>query len=150
MPALTATVPDRVLALVEVAMAWDLGSSDLPAVEVALDLARQFTHYGRIVAEDLRTQCLGVPADSDIGRRARATRGEADRRFRLKPLAPSAAQRSAAKRAQSHARLLQALNHAMSQVSEELARPVSRPVGIAPGVGASDYPGEEHLPGVAF
>ncbi|MET7716309.1 hypothetical protein [Streptomyces sp. NPDC005407] len=128
MVALTPIVPDKVeiLALVEAAVPWDLSGPDLPTVQVSLDMAEQFTHYGRIVADDLRTQCLGIPADSAVGRSAQATLSEAARRLNLKPLARTAGQRSAARRAQNLARLVQALNRAIDRVIEEQAR--SRPI----------------------
>lgn len=132
MAALTPAVPDEVevLLLVEAALAWDQDSSDLPAVEDTLGMAEQFTHYGRIAADKLRTQCLSIPADSDAGCGAQATLSEAARRLNLKPLAPSAAPRSAAHRARNLARLVKALNRAMDQVSEEQAqsRPVQTPL----------------------
>ncbi|MGD6751956.1 DUF6415 family natural product biosynthesis protein [Streptomyces sp. BH105] len=119
MAALSADTPDKVvvLPLVEEALSWDLNSPDLPSVTSALNMARQFTTYGRLIAEDLRAQCRSVPADSDFHLRARATLSEADARLNLKPLAPSTTPRSAAHRAQNLARLVQALNRASAQAS---------------------------------
>lgn len=132
MAALTPAVPDKaeVLPLVEAALAWDLNGPHLPAVQDALSMAEQFTNHARTIADDLRTRSLGIPADSDAGSGAQATLGEAARRLSLKPLAPSAAPRSAAHRAQNLARLVQALNRAIDHVGEEQAR--SRPVRTPP------------------
>ncbi|MEU1273505.1 DUF6415 family natural product biosynthesis protein [Streptomyces sp. NPDC005799] len=143
MAALSPTVPNEaeILLVVEAALQWDLNSTDLPPVDVALDMAEQFTRYGRMVADELRTQCLRIPADSDAGLGAQATLGEAARRLNLKPLARSAAPRSAAHRAQNLARLVQALNRAMDQVREEEA--VSAPYGSCCG----DDPGLGSPPG---
>jgi DNA-binding CsgD family transcriptional regulator len=119
----------EILALVDTALAWDLNGSGLPAVDTALDMAEQLTVYGRIAADDLLTQCLTIAADSDTGVGAQATLGEAGIRLHLKPLAPSAAPRSAAHRVQNLARLVQALNRARRLVREEqaLTRPVRAP-----------------------
>ncbi|MBT2396243.1 DUF6415 family natural product biosynthesis protein [Streptomyces sp. ISL-100] len=124
MTSLTPTVSDKVeiLALVETALSWDVDSPALPAVKDALDMARQFTDYGLIVADDLQTQIFSFPADSDLCISAQATLGEASRRLHLKPLAQSAAPRSAAHRAQNLARLVQALNRTISEVGREQAR----------------------------
>lgn len=117
-------LPDKVeiLSLVETALSWDLDRVRLPPVEVTLKLAADFTAYGRVVADDLSALVATLPADSQVGRSARATLSEADRRLTLKPLAPSAAPRSAAQRSQNVARLVQALNRAVGLVGEEQLR----------------------------
>ncbi|MFE6737535.1 DUF6082 family protein [Streptomyces tubercidicus] len=109
----------EVLALVETALSWDVHGADLPAVADALSMAQEFTSYGRIIVDELRTQCLNIVADSDVAARAAATLGEASRRLYLRPLAGSAAPRSAAQRAQNLARLVQSLLRAVEQVNEE-------------------------------
>ncbi|GAA3082902.1 hypothetical protein ACFQ0X_22155 [Streptomyces rectiviolaceus] len=122
-------VPDKVeiLALVERALSWDLDNSALPPVEDALELAKWFTAYGRIVAADLDVLLSDIPTDSHVGGGAQATLSEAGRRLTLKPLAPTAAPRSAARRTQNLARLIQALNRAVGRIGEEQVR--SRPGG---------------------
>lgn len=127
LPALPA-LPDKVeiLSLVERALSWDLDRVQLPPVEVTLKLADDFTAYGRVVADDLSALVAALPADSKVGRSARATLSEAARRLTLKPLAPSAAPRSAAQRSQNLARLVQALNRAIGLVGDEQARPRPR------------------------
>ncbi|MBL1285636.1 hypothetical protein JKV81_02070 [Streptomyces sp. For3] len=119
---LTSPVPDKVevLALVEAALSWDVDSPALPTVKNALAMAQQFTDFGRIVADDLEAKLLGLPADFCIG--ARATLGEASRRLYLRPLAQTAAPRSAAHRAQNLARLVQALSRAFGEVYREQVR----------------------------
>ncbi|MGA5266258.1 DUF6415 family natural product biosynthesis protein [Streptomyces lydicamycinicus] len=111
----------EVLALVATALSWDVHGTDLPAVEDALSMAKEFTSYGRIILDDLRTQCLNLVADSDIAAIAHATLGEASRRLYLRPLAGSTSPRSAAQRAQNLARLVQSLLRAVGQVSEARA-----------------------------
>lgn len=106
----------EILALVEEALAWDLDGSVLPVADVALDMAERFSPYGRIVAEDLRAQCLTIPADSDARVGVQATLSEAARRLNLKPLARAVGRRSAAQRAQNLARLVQALLRATGDV----------------------------------
>ncbi|MFD7429700.1 DUF6415 family natural product biosynthesis protein [Streptomyces sp. NPDC059818] len=123
MAALSAETPDKVevLPLIEKALSWDLGGADLPAVGAALDIARQLTAYGRVVAEGLHVQCRSIPADSDARLGARATLGEANARLYLKPLAATTTPRNAAARAQNLARMVQALNRATARVGEEQA-----------------------------
>ena len=118
MAALTPAVCDKaeILALVDQALSWDLNAPHLPAAEAALDMAERFTPFGRIVAEELRTQCLSIPTDSHAGRLAQATLTEAARRLNLKPLARTAGRRSAAHRAQNLACLVQALLQAAEGV----------------------------------
>lgn len=111
----------EVLILVATALSWNPNGHDLPAVDVALRMAETFSRYGRDIADELRTQCLSIPADSWAGLGAQATLGEAARRLNLRPLAPTAAPRSAAHRTQNLARLVQALTRAIDQVSEERA-----------------------------
>lgn len=110
-------VPDKVeiLSLVETALSWDLDSTALPPVEDALDMTKQFTDYGRVIADDL-TRILSIAGDSHARLGAQATLSEAGRRLNLKPLARSAAPRSAAHRAQNLARLVQGLLRATHQV----------------------------------
>ncbi|MBK3639480.1 DUF6415 family natural product biosynthesis protein [Streptomyces sp. MBT33] len=124
---------DEVLGLVATALSWDLYGHGLPAVDVALGMAETFSRYGRNIADELRTQCLSVPADSWAGLGAQATLGEAGRRLTLRPLAPTAAPRSAAHRAQNLARLVQALTRAIDQVSEERARSSPPAAEMPPG-----------------
>ncbi|MFD4553493.1 hypothetical protein ACFWP5_04080 [Streptomyces sp. NPDC058469] len=114
----------KILALVTTALSWDPHGPDLglPAVDVALDMAKQFAQRGRILADDLCTRFLNIPADSWAGVGAQATLGEAARRLSLRPLVQSAAPRSAAHRAQNLARLVQALFRAIDQVTDERAR----------------------------
>ncbi|MFG2783803.1 hypothetical protein ACGFY7_38970 [Streptomyces prunicolor] len=119
---------DEVLALVATALSWDLNGRGLPAADVALSMAETFSRYGRDAAEELRNQCLNISANSWAGLGAQATLGETARRLNLRPLAPTAAPRSAAHRAQNHARLIQALTRAMGQVSEERARSSPAPL----------------------
>ncbi|MFC8006580.1 MULTISPECIES: hypothetical protein [Streptomyces] len=121
MAALSAETPDKVevLPLIEEALSWDLDGADLPAVGMALDLARQFTVYGRVVAEDLHVQYRGVPADSDARLGVRATLSEANARLYLKPLAATTTPRNAAARAQNLARMVQALHRATARVAAE-------------------------------
>ncbi|WP_432141134.1 DUF6415 family natural product biosynthesis protein [Streptomyces sp. bgisy084] len=107
----------EVRALVETALSWDVHGAGLPAVEDALSTAQAFTSYGRILIDDLRTQCLAL-ADSDVATRAQATLGEASRRLHLLPLPTSASPRSAAQRAQNLARLLRSLLRTVEQVHE--------------------------------
>ncbi|MFJ9889509.1 DUF6415 family natural product biosynthesis protein [Streptomyces sp. NPDC091287] len=128
MTSLTPAVPDKVeiLALVGAALSWDVDSTARPAVKDALDMARQFTDYGRIVADDLETQILSLPADSDLYIRSQATLGEVSRRLHLRPPVQSASPQSAGKRAQNLARLVQALNRTIGEVVREQVR--SRPV----------------------
>lgn len=106
----------EVLALVDEALAWNLDGPDLPVAAAALEMAERFTPYGRIVAEDLRAQCLTIPADSDTRVGAQATLDEAARRLSMKPLARTAGQRPAAHRAQNLARIVQALLRATEGV----------------------------------
>jgi DNA-binding CsgD family transcriptional regulator len=122
MAALTPAVPDKVeiVLLAEAATSWDLNGQSLPDLDDALALVEQFTDYGRIVADDLRTLCLSIPADSSVGVSAQATLSEASRRLYLPP--PSATQQPAARRAQNLARLVQALVRATGEVSEVQAR----------------------------
>ncbi|MGX1851106.1 DUF6415 family natural product biosynthesis protein [Streptomyces sp. NPDC055299] len=110
----------EVLALVETALSWD-ASANLPAVEDALSMAKEFTSYGQSLVDGLRTQCLNLVANSDVAVIAHATLGEASRRLALRPLARSASPRSAAQRAQNLARLVQSLLRAVGQVSEARA-----------------------------
>ncbi|MEV0487388.1 hypothetical protein AB0I69_43150 [Streptomyces sp. NPDC050508] len=119
---------DEVLALVATALSWDLNGHVLPAVDVALGMAESFSRYGRDIADELRTQCLNISADSWAGLGAQAALGEAARRLNLRRLAPTAAPRSAAHRAQDLARLIQALTRATGQVSEERARSSPAPL----------------------
>ncbi|MCL7376996.1 DUF6415 family natural product biosynthesis protein [Streptomyces sp. 35G-GA-8] len=121
MAALTRDVPDKVeiLPLVETALGWDLQSQSLPELGEALDLVTQFTVYGRVVADDLRTLCFSIPADSDAGRTAQAALSESTRRPHLPP--PTATQPAAAQRAQHLARLIKALVRATGQVNEAQA-----------------------------
>ncbi|WP_406220881.1 DUF6415 family natural product biosynthesis protein [Streptomyces decoyicus] len=114
-------IHDEVLALVETALSWDLYGTDLPAVEDALSMAKEFTAHGRIIVEDLRTGCLDILADSDVAASAQATLGEAGRRLYLRPLAGSASPQSAAHRAQNLARLVESLIRALGQVHEARA-----------------------------
>ncbi|MGA5441954.1 DUF6082 family protein [Streptomyces griseoincarnatus] len=132
MAALTPAVPDKaaILPLVEMALAWDLNGSDLPSVDVALDMAEEFSRYGRMAVDELRTQCLSIPADSDACLGAQATLAEAAWRLRLKPLARSAALRSATRRAQNLACLVQALNRATEQACEERACRAPEPAAL--------------------
>ncbi|MEN8656097.1 hypothetical protein ABCR94_37385 [Streptomyces sp. 21So2-11] len=117
-------VPNKVevLALVEAALSWDVDSPELPAVKDALAMAQQFTDFGRIVAEDLEAQMLSLPADSELCLGGRATLVEASRRLYLRPLAQTAAPRSAAHRAQNLARLVQTLDRAFGEVCYEQVR----------------------------
>ncbi|MEE1797521.1 DUF6415 family natural product biosynthesis protein [Streptomyces sp. JV176] len=126
MAALTAGVPDKVeiLALVESALAWDLNGGILPTGNDALRMAEQFADYGRIVADDLRTLVLSIPADSDVAIRAQATLSEASRRLPLPP--PPDTPRAAGRRAQNLARLVQGLCRAAGRITEEQARTVRR------------------------
>ncbi|MFI1201638.1 DUF6415 family natural product biosynthesis protein [Streptomyces sp. NPDC020883] len=121
MAALTPVTPDKaeVLSLVEAVLAWDVSGSNLPELEESLGLFEQFTAYGRVVAEDLRTLCVNVPAESGAGRSVRATLGESGRRLYLP--APTT-RRSAACLAQNLARLVQALNRATGVVGVEQAK----------------------------
>ncbi|WP_406153192.1 DUF6415 family natural product biosynthesis protein [Streptomyces sp. NBC_01023] len=120
----TSAVPDKVevLALVEAALSWNVDSPELPAVKDALAMAQQFTDFGRVVADDLEAQLRSLPADSELCIGARATLGEASRRLYLRPLAQTAAPRSAARRAQNLARLVQALNRTFGEVGREQVR----------------------------
>lgn len=120
----TSAVPDKVeiLVLVEAALSWDVDGPELPTVKNALTMAQQFTDFGRIVADDLEAQLPNLPADSELCIGARATLGEASRRLYLRPLAQTAAPRSAARRAQNLARLVQALNHTFGEVCHEQVR----------------------------
>ncbi|OIK02709.1 hypothetical protein BIV25_02985 [Streptomyces sp. MUSC 14] len=104
------------------ALVWDLKGSHLPSVEVALDMVEQFTVFGRAVADDLRTGCLSIPADSEAGIEisAQATLGEATRRLYLSP--PRATQEVASHRAQNIARLVRRLLEATEAVRQELER----------------------------
>jgi hypothetical protein len=93
-------------------------------------MVEQFTDYGRIAADDLRTLCLSIPADSDTRRSAQATLNEASRRLYLSP--PNATRQAAAHRAQNIARLVQGLLRATGQVREEqaAARASGRPAQL--------------------
>ncbi|MFF1678431.1 hypothetical protein ACFVYG_20630 [Streptomyces sp. NPDC058256] len=113
---------DEVLVLVAAALSWDLNGHGLPPVDIARGMAETFRRYGRDIADELRTQCLSISADSWAGLGAQATLGEAARRLNLRPLAPTAAPRSAAHRAQNLALLVQALDRATGQVNEERTR----------------------------
>ncbi|WP_158711267.1 DUF6415 family natural product biosynthesis protein [Streptomyces sp. NRRL S-1824] len=122
---LESAVPDKVevLALVGRALSWDPASAVFPPADEALELARAFTAYGRIVANDLSAVIAGVPSDSPDVRRAQATLSEAGRRLGLMPLGPTVAPRMAAQRAQNLARLVQALNRAVGQIGEAQIHP---------------------------
>ncbi|MFG3136589.1 DUF6415 family natural product biosynthesis protein [Streptomyces sp. NPDC048211] len=124
-PILDSVVPERVdvLALVGRALSWGPASADFPTVEEALELAKGFTTYGRIVADDLSIVIAGIPSDSPVGRRAQATLDEASRRLTLKPLGLTVAPRSAAHRAQNLARLVQALSRVADHIGEAQVRP---------------------------
>ncbi|MFC5804518.1 DUF6415 family natural product biosynthesis protein [Streptomyces formicae] len=123
MAALTPAAPDKVevLANIETVLAWDLRGPAHPSVEDAMGMVAQFTEFGRIVAEDLRTQCLGIPADSGAGRSGHTILGEADRRLHASPPNPLS-QQAATHRAQNLARLIQALNRATGEVGKEQAK----------------------------
>lgn len=119
MASLTSAVPDKVqvLANVETVLAWNLTNSPgFPAADVALGMVEQLTVYGRIIADDLRTQCLNIPADSVAGRSAQATLSEASRRLHLPP--PASTPQAAGHRAQNIARLVQGLLRAVGEVGE--------------------------------
>ncbi|MFD4986464.1 DUF6415 family natural product biosynthesis protein [Streptomyces sp. NPDC058374] len=134
MAPLSVDTPDKVevLPLVEEALGWDLDGAELPSISEALDLASQFTAYGRVVADDLRAQCQSIPSDSDARLGARATLSEANARLYLKPLAVTTTPRNAAARAQNLARMVQALHRATGRVGEEQAVPLC-PEGIERG-----------------
>ncbi|MFF4543643.1 DUF6415 family natural product biosynthesis protein [Streptomyces sp. NPDC001406] len=129
MAALTPSVPDKVevLANVETVLAWDVKGLERPSLQDATGMVEQFTEFGRTVAEDLRTQCLGIPADSEAGRSAQTILGEADRRLYASPPNPLS-QQAATHRAQNLARLVKGLLRAAGQVSEEQARAAPRPL----------------------
>ncbi|MFP3991023.1 hypothetical protein U9R90_26855 [Streptomyces sp. E11-3] len=115
----------EILALIEAVLTWDpYGVEGPPDYDLALSRAEQFTAYGRVVAEELRTLCRDVPADCDVVRSARSTLGEADRRLYLPP--PSATRPAAVVRAQNIVRLVHALLHATAQVHEARARSAGR------------------------
>ncbi|WP_243088613.1 DUF6415 family natural product biosynthesis protein [Streptomyces sp. 891-h] len=101
-------------------LAWNLEGPAPPPVDVALSLARQFTEYGRIVADDLRAQCQLLPGDSYAVRCAGVTLGEASRRLQL--ALPDRTPQAAGHRAQNIARLLKALLRAVGEVGEGQAR----------------------------
>lgn len=123
---LESAVPDKIeiLALVGRALSWDPASADFPPADEALELAREFTAYGRIVANDLSVAIAGMPSDSPDVHRAQATLSEASRRLGLTPLGPTVASRMAAQRAQNLARLVQALNRAVGHIGEAQIHPV--------------------------
>ncbi|MDP5315341.1 DUF6415 family natural product biosynthesis protein [Streptomyces poriferorum] len=138
-------VPDKVevLALVGRALSWDPTSAEFPPTDEALELARVFTSYGRIVANDLSAVLAGVPADSPDVRCAQATLSEAGRRLGLMPLGPTVAPRVAAQRAQNLARLVQALNRSVGQIGEARVRPSPHSVrheGAGPSARAPSAP----------
>ncbi|MGC5042473.1 DUF6415 family natural product biosynthesis protein [Streptomyces albidoflavus] len=122
MAPLTSAVPDKIeiLAAIETVLTWDLDGPDRPAVNVALGFVQEFTAYGRIVADDLRTQCLSIPANSQAGRGTQAILSEAARRLHLSP--PARTPQGAGHRAQNIARLVKGLLRAMGEVGEEQAR----------------------------
>ncbi|WP_208874845.1 DUF6415 family natural product biosynthesis protein [Streptomyces sp. PBH53] len=121
MAPLTIAVPTQaeVLASVETVLRWDVNGDDLPAVDVVVGLVEQFTEYGRVIADDLRVQCLSIPADSDAGLSAAAILGEASRRLHLPP--PYRTPQASVHRAQNIARLVKALLRAAGTVGEAQA-----------------------------
>ncbi|MFJ6433345.1 DUF6415 family natural product biosynthesis protein [Streptomyces sp. NPDC091416] len=122
---LESSLPNKVevLALVGKALSWDPTSADVPPTDEALELARVFTAYGRIVANDLSAVLAGMPSDSPDVRCAQATLSEAGRRLGLMPLGPTVAPRTAVQRAQNLARLVHALNRSVGQISEAQVHP---------------------------
>lgn len=130
---LTSAVPDKVdvLADVHAVLAWDLDGSELPSIDAAMALTERFRDYSWILVEDLRTQRLGVPADSEAGISAQAVIVEAVGRLAASLPNPLTAQ-SASRRAQNIARLLKSLLRATGLVGEELCRAAPRPSGDSP------------------
>ncbi|GHF33445.1 hypothetical protein GCM10010218_13180 [Streptomyces mashuensis] len=135
MASLTAAVPGKaeIRAHVDMVLAWNLNGPALPALDSALCMIEQLTDYGRIVANDLRAQCLKVPADSDARHNAQATLGEASRRLHLPP--PYRTPQAAGRRAQNIARLVNALLRAVGEVSREQARTRRHQQAITPSEG---------------
>lgn len=127
MAPLTSMVPDKVevLANVNTVLDWDLNAPDFPSVEDTETLVEQFTEYGRVLAEDLRTLCLSIMADSEAGISAHSILGEADGRLEA-PLPSPLAPRHAARRAQNLARLIRGLLRATGKVREAQERAVDR------------------------
>ncbi|WP_328373277.1 hypothetical protein OG800_50005 (plasmid) [Streptomyces sp. NBC_00445] len=111
---------DEIVLLAEAAAGWELTGQNLPPLSHALALVEQFTEYGRMAADDLRTLCLSIPADSNAGVIAQSTLIQAARQLYSPP--PHASQLIAARRAQNLARLVQALNRATERVREAQAR----------------------------
>ena len=128
MAALTPAVPDKaeILPLVETTLACDLKGPRLPSVVVALNMVEKFTEFGRAAADDLRTGCLSIPADSEAGIGAQATLGQAARLLYLSP--PHASQELAAHRAQNLAHLV----HRLVETAEEVRQEQERAAGWNP------------------
>lgn len=117
-------------------LAWDVRGPGLPDLDQRQRIVELLATYGRVVADDLRTQCLNVSANSDAGVAAQAALGEASRRLYLPP--PHPTQQAMALRAQNLARLTRTLTHAAGEVAKERERarkPVPGkergPVGLA-------------------
>ncbi|WP_327352753.1 DUF6415 family natural product biosynthesis protein [Streptomyces sp. NBC_01304] len=127
MAALTPTVPDKVevLANVNTVLDWDLSSPDVPSAADSVAVVEQFTAYSQVLAKDLRTLCLSILADSEVGVRARSILGETSGRLSA-PLPSPLTDRYAARRAQNLARLIQGLLRATAQVREAQERAVSQ------------------------
>lgn len=126
------------LTTVQQVLAWDTAGPNLPDLHHCQLAVELLAEQGRAVADELRTQCLGVSAHSDAGVVAQAALGEASRRLHL-PL-PSPTPRATAHRAQNLARLVQSLTNAASEVAKERQRPREEPSSTGRGSGRAAAP----------
>ncbi|MGW1895416.1 DUF6415 family natural product biosynthesis protein [Streptomyces sp. NPDC002004] len=108
MAAAGARMPDKggILSLVETVLARDLGMR-VPDTAASLDMVEPLGAYGQVLVGDLGARRWQLATEADVRSRAEATLGEASQRLAEPP--PRHMAVAAAQRAQSLARLVQAL-----------------------------------------